>query len=130
MAESIDAWLRELREAVTSDPRLRRTRIVVEARDHLCSTADELEREGIPRAEAEAQAVARLGSPRSFAAGFARPAARDRLVDATAWLLPRVATALLGLGAVMVLIETFAWSVNSSVWSEALSRCLHNAAAC
>jgi hypothetical protein len=86
MAEPIDAWLRALREAVTSDRRLRRTRIVDEARDYLRSTADELEREGLPRAEAEAEAVARLDSPRSFAAGFARPAARDWLVDTTAWL--------------------------------------------
>ena len=111
MAEPIEAWLQQLREALTSERRLRKTRIVDEARDHLHSSADELERRGMSRGEAEAKAVAQLGDPRSFAREFSPPARLDWLVDATAWWSSRTAAALLGLGALMVLVETLAWSI-------------------
>jgi hypothetical protein len=114
VAEPIDAWLQQLRDALTSERRLRGTRIVVEARDHLHSSADELERQGMPRREAEAEAVAQLGDPRRFAREFNPPARRDWLVDAIAWWSSRAGATLLGLGALMVLIETLAWSIGAN----------------
>jgi hypothetical protein len=113
VADPIDAWMQQLRDVLASERRLRKTRIVDEARDHLHSSADELERRGLPRREAEAKAVARLGDPRRFAQEFSLPAPLDWLVDATAWLSSRVAGALVGLGALMVLIETLAWSIGA-----------------
>ena len=113
MAEPIDAWIQQLRDALTSERRLRKTRIVDEARDHLHSSADELERRGMPRREAEAMAVTQLGDPGRFAREFSLPGRLDWLVDATAWLSSRVAGALVGLGALMVLIETLAWSIGA-----------------
>jgi hypothetical protein len=113
VAEPINGWLQELDDALTSERRLRRTRIIGEARDHLRSSADELEREGMSRRDAEQRAVSKLGDPRSFARGFSQPTTRDWLIDATAWWSSRVAALLLGLGSVMLLIETFAWSVGA-----------------
>jgi hypothetical protein len=84
VAEPIDAWMQELRNALSSERRLRRTRIVDEARDHLHSSADELERRGMSRREAEANAVAQLGDPRRFAREFSSPARQEWLVDAAA----------------------------------------------
>jgi hypothetical protein len=40
VAEPIDEWLQELRDTLASERRLRKTRIVDEARDHLRSSAD------------------------------------------------------------------------------------------
>jgi hypothetical protein len=97
VAEPIDDWLQELRPVLSSERRLRQTRIVDEARDHLDSAADELERRGVPRRDAEARAVAELGDPRAFARAFSPPTRRDWLVDTTAWWSPRVASALLAL---------------------------------
>jgi hypothetical protein len=111
VAEPIKRWLQELRDALASERRLRKTRIIAEVGDHLSSSADEFERQGMPRQEAEAKAVAQLGSPRSFAEAFSPPTRRDWLIDATAWWSSRVAATLLGLGTLMVLIETLAWSV-------------------
>jgi hypothetical protein len=65
------------------------------------------------RPEAEAKAVGQLGNPRSFARKFSPPTRRDWLVDGTAWWSSRVAATLLGLGALMVLIEAFAWSIGA-----------------
>ena len=113
MAEPIDAWMQQLRDALASERRLRKTRIVDEARDHLHSSANELEQQGMSRREAEAKAVAQLGDPRRFAREFSPPARQDWLVDATAWWSSRVAATLLGLGALMVLIETLAWSIGA-----------------
>jgi hypothetical protein len=113
MAESINEWLQELRAVLASERRLRTTRIMDEARDHLSSSADEFKREGMSRHEAEQSAVTKLGDPGSFAREFSRPTARDWLIDTTAWWSSRVAGLLLGLGAVMVLIETFAWTVGA-----------------
>jgi hypothetical protein len=113
VAEPIDAWLQQLREALTSERRLRRTRIADEARDHLHSSADELERQGLSRREAEAKAVVQLGDARRFAREFSPPARRDWLVDATAWWSSRAAATLLGLGALMVLVEAVAWSIGA-----------------
>ena len=113
MAEPIDVWMHELRDALASERRLRETRIVDEARDHLHSSADELEQRGMSRREAEAKAVAQLGDPRRFAREFSPPARLDWLVDATAWWSSRVAAILLGLGALMVLLGTLAWSVGA-----------------
>jgi hypothetical protein len=113
VAESINEWLQELGEALTSERRLRTSRIIAEARDHLRSSAEELEREGMPHHEAEQKAVAKLGDPRDFARGFSPPTTRDWLVDAATWWSSRVAAFLLGLGALMVLIETFAWAVGA-----------------
>jgi hypothetical protein len=113
VAEPINEYLQELGDALTSERRLRRSRIIAEARDHLRSSADELEREGIPRHEAEQRAVAKLGDPRGFARGFSPPTTQDWLIDATTWWSSRVAALLLGLGALMVLIETFAWAVGA-----------------
>jgi hypothetical protein len=110
VGEPVDAWMQQLHDALTSERRLRRTRILDEARDHLSSSADELEQRGMPRREAEATAVAQLGDPRRFAREFSPPARRDWLVDATAWWSSRIAAALLALGALMVLVETLAWS--------------------
>jgi hypothetical protein len=59
--------MQELRDALTSERRLRKTRIVDEACDHLHSSAAELEQRGMSRREAEAKAVAQLGDPRRFA---------------------------------------------------------------
>jgi hypothetical protein len=74
VAEPIKRWLQELRDALASERRLRKTRIIAEVGDHLSSSADEFERQGMPRQEAEAKAVAQLGSPRSFAeASVPRP---------------------------------------------------------
>ena len=111
MAEPLDAWMQQLRDALTSDLRLRRSRIVDEALDHLHSSADALEQQGMSRHEAEAKAVAQLGDPRRFAREFSPPGRLDWLVDATAWWSSRVAAVLLGLGALMLLIEALAWSV-------------------
>jgi hypothetical protein len=91
VAEPIDAWMQELRNALTSERRLRGTRIVDEARDHLHSSADELELRGMSRREAEAKAVARVGDPRRFAREFSPPARQDWLVDAAAWWSSRAA---------------------------------------
>jgi hypothetical protein len=113
VAEPIDAWMQQLRDALASERRLRETRILDEARDHLHSCADELEQRGMPRREAEAKAVAQLGDPRRFAREFGAPARVDWLVDATAWSSSRVAGALVGLGALMVLIETLAWAIGA-----------------
>jgi hypothetical protein len=113
VAEPINAWMLELRAALTSERRLRQMRIVDEARDHLQLSADELEREGLSRREAEAKAVAQLGDPRRFAREFSPPARLDWLVDAAAWWSSRAAATLLGLGALMVLIETVAWSIGA-----------------
>ena len=113
MAEPIDAWMQQVREALTSERRLRKARIVVEARDHLHSSAEELEQQGMSRREAEAKAVAQLGDPRLFTREFSPPARLDWLVDATAWWSSRAAGALLGLGALMVLIETLSWSIGA-----------------
>jgi hypothetical protein len=77
----------------------------------LRASADELERRGLPRHEAEATAVERLGAPRSFAQGFSRPTWRDWLIDAIAWCSARAASTLLALGALMVLVEVVSWSV-------------------
>jgi HAAS len=110
VAEPVDAWLQQLRDVLTSERRLRKTRILDEARDHLHSSADELEQGGMSRREAEEKAVAQLGDPRRFAREFSPPARRDWLVDATAWWSSRVAATLLGLGALMVLVEALAWS--------------------
>jgi hypothetical protein len=70
VVDPIDAWVQDLRDALTSERRLRKTRIVDEARDHLQSSADELEQEGMSRREAEARAVAQLGDPRRFVREF------------------------------------------------------------
>jgi hypothetical protein len=113
VAEPIDAWMQQLRDALTSERRLRTTRIVDEARDHLQSSADELEQQGLSRHDAEAKAVAQLGDPRRFGGEFSSPARQDWLVDATAWWSSRAAATLLGLGALMVLIETLAWSIGA-----------------
>jgi hypothetical protein len=113
VAEPIDAWMQQLRDALASERRLRRTRIVDEARDHLHSSADELERRGISRREAETRAVAQLGDPRRFAREFSPPARQDWLVDATAWWSSRAAAAMLALGALMVLVEALAWSIGA-----------------
>ena len=113
MAERIDAWMQQLGAALISERRLRKTRIIDEARDHLNSSADELEQRGLSRHEAEAKAVAQLGDPRRFAREFSPPARLDWLVDAAAWWTSRVAATLLGLGALMVLLETFAWSIGA-----------------
>jgi hypothetical protein len=113
VAEPIAAWMQELRDALTSERRLRKTRIVDEASDHLHSSADELEQHGMSRHDAEAKAVAHLGDPRRFAREFSAPARLDWLVDATAWWSSRAAAALLGLGALMVLVETLAWSIGA-----------------
>jgi hypothetical protein len=48
-------------------------------------------------------------SPREFSA----PARLDWLIDATAWWSSRAAATLLGLGALMLLIETLAWSIGA-----------------
>jgi HAAS len=113
VAEPIDAWMQQLRDALASEPRLRKTRIVDEARDHLHSSADELEQRGMSRRDAEAKAVGQLGDPRRFAREFSAPARLDWLVDATAWWSSRAAAALLGLGALMVAVEILAWSIGS-----------------
>ena len=113
MAEPIGAWMQQLRDALSSERRLRETRIVDEARDHLHSAADELEEQGMSRHEAEAKAVDQLGDPRRFAREFSPPARLDWLVDATAWLSSRAAATLLALGALMVLVETLAWSIGA-----------------
>ena len=113
MAEPIDAWMQQLRHALTSERRLRKTRIVDEAHDHLHLSAEQLEQRGMSRRDAEAKAVAQLGDPRRFAREFSPPARRDWLVDATAWWSSRAAATLLGLGALMVLIETLAWSIGA-----------------
>jgi hypothetical protein len=114
VAEPIDAWIQQLHDALTAERRLRKTRIVDEARDHLRSSADQLEQRGMSRREAETKAVAQLGDPRRFAREFSPPARQDWLVDATAWWSSRVAATLLGLGALMVLIETVAWSFGAA----------------
>jgi hypothetical protein len=111
VAEPIDAWTQQVRDALTSERRLRSTRIVDEAFDHLHSSADALERQGMSRHEAESKAVAQLGDPRRFVREFSPPRRLDWLVDATAWWSSRVAAALLGLGALMLLIEALAWSI-------------------
>jgi hypothetical protein len=111
--EPIEAWMEQLREALASERRLRTTRIVDEASDHLHSSADALEQAGMSRREAEAKAVDQLGDPRRFAREFSPPARLDWLVDATAWLSSRAGATLLGLGALMVLIETLAWSIGT-----------------
>jgi hypothetical protein len=113
VAEPIKEWLQDLRAALTSERRLRRTRIIAEARDHLRSSAEEFEREGMSRLEAEERAVTRLGDPRSFAREFSSPTTRDWLVDTVAWGSSRAAALLLGLGALLVLVETFAWTVGA-----------------
>jgi hypothetical protein len=113
VAEPIDRWIQQLRDVLTSERRLRKTRIVDEARDHLHASADELEQRGMARREAEAEVVAQLGDPRRFAREFSPPARQDWLVDATAWWSSRAAAALLGLGALMVLVETLAWSIGA-----------------
>jgi hypothetical protein len=113
VAEPIDAWMQELRDALASERRLRKTRIVDEACDHLHSSAAELEQRGMSRREAEAKAVAQLGDPRRFAREFSPPARQDWLVEAAAWWSSRAAAILLGLGALMVLIETLAWSIGA-----------------
>jgi hypothetical protein len=113
VAEPIDVWMQRLRDALASERRLRKTRIADEARDHLYSSADELEQRGMARLEAEARAVAQLGDPRRFAREFSPPARLDWLVDATAWWSSRIAATLLGLGALMVLLETLAWSLGA-----------------
>jgi hypothetical protein len=113
VAEPIDAWMQQLRDALTSERRLRKTRIADEARDHLYSSADEFEQQGMSRREAEAKAVVQLGDARRFAREFSPPSRRDWLVDATAWWSSRTAAALLGLGALMVLVETLAWSTGA-----------------
>ena len=122
MAEPINDWLEELADALRSERRLRRTRIIAEARDHLCASADELERDGMSRREAEQNAVAKLGDPRNFAGAFSQPRATDWIVDTTAWLSSRVAALLLGLGALMVLIETVAWTVGAGPVSAQMVR--------
>jgi hypothetical protein len=113
VAEPIEAWMQQLRDALTSERRLRKTRIVDEASDHLRSSADELEEQGMSRREAEAKAVAQLGDPRRFAREFSAPARLDWLVDTTAWLSSRAAATLLGLGALMVMVEALAWSIGA-----------------
>ena len=86
MAEPIDAWMQQLRDALTSERRLRKTRIVDEASDHLHSSADQLERarDVSPRGRGESRRPTRRPSPLrprvqpSGAAGLARRC--DRLV--------------------------------------------------
>ncbi|WP_460835885.1 hypothetical protein [Nocardioides hungaricus] len=109
MAGPIDAWLGELDGALASRRRLRDGRIRDEALDHLRLAADRFERGGLARSEAEARAVAQLGDPYIFAAGFAAPRRRDHLVDLTAWVTSRAGLAFVGLGGVCVLIEAVAW---------------------
>jgi hypothetical protein len=113
VAEPIDAWMQQHRDALASERRLRTTRIVDEARDHLDSSADELEEQGMSRREAETKAVAQLGDPRRFAREFSLRARLDWLVDAATWWSTRAAATLLALGALMVLVETVAWSISA-----------------
>jgi hypothetical protein len=122
VAEPVDAWMQQLRDALTSERRLRRSRIVDEALDHLHSSAEALERQGMPRHEAEAKAVAQLGDPRRFAREFSPPGRLDWLVDATAWWSSRIAATLLGLGALMLLIEGLAWSIGAGPVSAQTAR--------
>jgi hypothetical protein len=117
VAEPINEWLQDLADALASERRLRRGRIVEEARDHLRSAAESFEQQGMSRHEAEAKAVTLLGEPAGFARGFSRATWRDWVVDAIAWWSSKVAAILLGLGALMVLIETFAWSIGTGAVS-------------
>jgi hypothetical protein len=113
MGDAIDAWLRELRHALNSERRLRGMRILDEARDHLHSSSDVLEKRGMSRHEADVRAVAQFGEPAGFARDFSPPVRRDWLVDTTAWLSSRIAASLIALGALMLLIETLAWSIGT-----------------
>lgn len=117
MAEPINEWLRDLADVLASERRLRRGRIVDEARDHLRSSAARFEQQGMSRREAEAKAVALLGDPSDFAREFSQATGRDWVVDAAAWSSSRVAAILLGLGALMVLIETVAWWIGAGAVS-------------
>jgi HAAS domain-containing protein len=77
----IAEFLRALDRDLRAERRLRRARIITEVRDHLTSTADDLERSGLPRVDAERLAVERFGEPGDIAGRFPSRTVRATLVE-------------------------------------------------
>jgi hypothetical protein len=77
----IAEFLRTLDRELRAERRLRRARIVTEGRDHLTSTADDLERSGLPRVDAERLAVERFGEPGDIVGRFPSRTVRSTLVE-------------------------------------------------
>jgi hypothetical protein len=77
----IAEFLRGLDRELRAERRLRRARIITEVRDHLTSTADDLERSGLPGVDAERLAVERFGEPGDIAGRFPSRTVRATLVE-------------------------------------------------
>lgn len=96
MSEPIEDYLDGLYVQLRTDPRSAR-RLLDEAADHLHGAADELERQGLPRSEAEREAVRRFGASAPIARADARRSFAALLVDTT-----KAVTLLGGIGLVAV----------------------------
>lgn len=98
--EPIESYLDDLLTRLTGSPR-RVRRMLAEAEEHLRSTADGLEARGMARAEAEAEAVRRFGSP-DVVSGRA-----GRFVGLVRSVVGLVGVGLVSIGASGLLAELF-----------------------
>lgn len=129
----IEPYLDELLERLHGRPRDVR-RALHEAEDHLYTHADAAAAAGMDRAEAEAEAIARFGSPGAVARGFntALPlGARIGLVRALAAQL----IALAGIGLVAIGISGLLEGAIARIWGQTFAVAdppgtLHSATAC
>lgn len=80
MSEPIEQYLDELYAQLRTDPRSAR-RLLDEAADHLHGAAEELEQQGVPRLEAEREAVRRFGASARIARADARRTFATLLFD-------------------------------------------------
>ncbi|MGH3081814.1 MAG: permease prefix domain 1-containing protein [Gaiellaceae bacterium] len=107
---TIASYLRELDEELRLK-RAPRQRLLVEARDHLRSAADELLLDGRSPAEAEHEAVARFGAAAEVARRFAHAAASSSARTAIFWtglsFVAYTVTALLFVAAAPVWLRDF-----------------------
>ena len=90
----IEGYVDELGRALPRVARARRSRILREVASHLNDAAGALERGGMPRAAAEAEAIRRFGAATSVASEFAPLLVASALRRAAGWLLAGLVLAL------------------------------------